>query len=115
MEDIKMFHFKETAWDRESNTIIHVADWVVMPTMLHNDKIIIEKITPTRTKDDIIHKVFKVEECDDYVVKVLKTKIKAIGGANGLVDWMIKDKDVFECMIRRILNYAWDKMKFYYL
>ena len=112
---MKIFELTENTIDINTKEITKVADWTVVPAGLHNNKIIIQKITPHTKNGDSIKKVIKVEDCDGYVFKVLKTKIKAIGGAEGLVDWMIKDQDLFECRIRQLLNYAWDKMKYEYL
>ena len=112
---MKLFEYHETTFDMNTRQSIKVADWSVVPSGLHNNSIIIQKITPNYQRGDVIKKVIKVEECDEFVFKALKTKIKAIGGAEGLVDWMIKDVDTFDCRIRQLLNYAWDEMKYNYL
>lgn len=92
-----------------------VAEWTVVPAGLHNDRIIIQRIAADQKHDDIIKKVIKVEDNSEFVYKALKTKIKAIGGAEGLVDWMIKDDDVFRCRIIKLLNYAWSNMRYEFL
>ena len=112
---MKIFEYQETTFDMNTRQNIKVADWSVIAGGLHNNKIIIQKITPNYQRGDIIKKVINVEECDEFVFKALKTKIKAIGGAEGLVNWMVKNADTFECRIRQLLNYAWDEMKYYFL
>lgn len=118
---MKIFEYTEKHLDMDKfrcegiAEFVEIAKWSVIPTALHNDKIIIHKVTPAHMKSDITYKVIKVEDCSDHVYKVLKTKIKAIGGAEGLVDWMIKNADTFDCRITQILNYAWNEMKYEYL
>lgn len=112
---MKLFEYHENSYNIETKQRVKVAEWSVVPSGLHNNSIIIQKITPNYQRGDVIKKVIKVEECDEFVFKALKTKIKAIGGAEGLVDWMIKDVGTFECRIRQLLNYAWDEMKYNYL
>lgn len=112
MDIFKIFEIQETTYNTETKQIDKIADWSVVPC---RNSIIIQKITPNTKKGDVIKKVIKVEETDEFVFKALKTKIKAIGGAEGLVDWMIKDRDLFQCRIWKLLNYAYDEMKYYYL
>lgn len=114
---MKIFEFTETTFDVEKRKNINIADWSVVPSGLHNNSIIIQKITPTTKKGDIIKKVIKVEDCDEYIFRVLKTKIKAIGGAEGLVNWMLQcqKENFMMCKVKQVLNYAWDEMKYYYL
>ena len=113
---MKIFEYTETTYNMEKRQIEKVADWAVVPTM-NNNSIIVQKITPQYKKGDVIKKVFKVENCDDFVYKVMKTKIKAIGGAEGFVDWMqkCKDENIMTCYVTNALNFAWDKMKYMYL
>lgn len=114
---MKCFEFSEYTINMETRERVKVADWAVLPAGLHNDKIIVEKITPARKSGDIIKKVFKVEDTDGYIYKLLKTKINAQGGANGLVDWMLEcqRENIGDTFVRRVLNYAWDEMKYYFL
>ena len=109
------FYFTETTYDIENKKIVDIVKWTVVPTGLHNNNIIVWKTTPTTKRGDIKLKVFNVEDTDEYIFKALKTKIKAKDGAEGLVKWMIKNKDLFECRIKQLLNYAWDEIKYYYL
>ena len=116
--NIKVFKYSETHLDMEKFNKEHIAefekyaDWEVFTIGLHMDKVAVRKISPNRQPNDITIKIFKVEDCDSYVYKALKTKIKAAGGAEGFVNWMIKGADCFECRIRNLLNYMWDNMKY---
>lgn len=112
---MKIFEYQENTYDMDTRQRRKVADWTVVQGGLHT--IIVEKITPQYHRGDIIKKVIKVENCDDFVVKLLKTKIKAIGGAEGLIDWMqrCKDENIMTSMVERVLNFAWDEMKYSYL
>ena len=115
---MKMFRFSETTYDTENRRRIKVADWVVFPSGLHNDKITIQKVGFVACDmpwAQTSYKVFKVEDTDEFVFNAMKTKIKAAGGAEGLVDWMIKNQDLFRCRIAKLLNYAWDKMKYEFI
>ena len=82
---MKLFEYHETTFDMNTRQSIKVADWSVVPSGLHNNSIIIQKVTPNYQRGDVIKKVIKVEECDEFVFKALKTKIKAIGGAEGII------------------------------
>lgn len=114
---MEYFTYEETSIDLKTYEQYKVADWTVIPAGLHNNAIIIQKITPQYKSGDLIKKVIKIETCDEYIFKALKTKIKAIDGAEGLINWMRKCKDdnICTCRLEALLNYAWDKMKFYYL
>lgn len=48
---------------------------------------IIDKNT-LRINDDC----YKVEDCSHYAIKIMKTKLKAIGGAVGLFKFLIKEE-----------------------
>ena len=108
---MKTFEFTETTWDLVNNQRVKLADWTVATA--GNNAIIIQKITPTTKSGDSIKKVVKVDDCDGYVFQVLKTKIKAIGAADGLVDWMnwCKEENLMTCRAMQVLNYVWDKIK----
>lgn len=61
-----------------------------------------------------IRKTVYIEDCgSEYVYKLLKTKIKANNGANGLFDFMAKtlDEKFMESYTWSILYYIMDKMK----
>ena len=113
---MKVFNFEETTFDIEKRQSIKVADWEVFPVGLHShNKIAIRKITPNAKPNATTIKVFRVDDSDKYIFQVLKTKIKAQGGADGLVDWMIKDDGLMRCRIKQLLNFAWDNIRFEYL
>lgn len=98
-----IFVFEEFSFNLETRKRTKVADWKVFPADGDNGRVIIQKQSAT--------KVFRVDDDCEFVFKALKTKIKAIGGAAGLVNWMIQDKDFMSCRIVNLLNFAWDTMK----
>ena len=114
---MEYFEFTETTIDMATRKQYKVADWTVIPAGLHNNAIIIQKITPQYKSGDSIKKVIKIETCDEYIFKALKTKTKAIDGAEGLINWMrkCKDENICTCYLKNLLNFAWDEMKFCYL
>ena len=56
-------------------------------------------------------KTVKVVDCTEFRYKLAKNKIYAAGGPYALVDWMERNIDLFECNIRKIIEYAWYEMK----
>ncbi len=56
-------------------------------------------------------KAVKVTDCAEFRYKLTKNKIYAAGGPDGIVVWMKKNTELFDCMINKILNYAWNEMK----
>lgn len=80
--------------------------WYFMPV---NNLLLVEK----DTGDTWRKKAVRVEDCNEYTYKLLKTKIKAIGGAAGLHEFMKKCiEDKFgESLVNTILNYSFDTMR----
>ena len=72
----------------------------------HNNDI----ITITR---DGKYKTVKVVECSDFVYKLQKTQIKAIGGATGLFEFIDEhlSEKFAECWAYQIMDHAIDVMK----
>ena len=56
-------------------------------------------------------KTVKVTDCAEFRYKLTKNKIYAAGGPYTLVDWMERNIDLFECNIRKIIEYAWYEMR----
>ena len=58
-------------------------------------------------------KIVKVEDSNDYVYKVLKTKIKAQGGAKGLYDFFVKayEENFMNCYANAVLRAALNDVK----
>lgn len=58
-------------------------------------------------------KFVRVEDDSEYSYKLMKTKIKAAGGAEGLYDLMVRciDKHLGECLVEKILEYAFNEMR----
>ena len=112
---MKIFELTQTDYDLQKKKQYKVADWTAVTSGLHNDKIIIQKIPADYKPGMQIKKVFRVENDSEYTFKAMKTKIKANGGADGLLDFMIKENDTFYCRIINLLNYAWDEMRYEYL
>ena len=88
-----------------------MADWIFGEN-LDRDKIIIGRSEP----DSEIWKfrLFKVEECSEYVYDLKKTKIKAINGVSGLVEFMRRaiEENLMTTNVEIILNHAWKNMKY---
>lgn len=90
---------------------IEVANWTVS---CENEHImIIERIPADDHTGSVTKKAVKVEDSSEYTFKALKTKIKAAGGAIGLIAWMNEciAQHFCECLVRSLLNYAWDEIK----
>ena len=109
------FNYVEFTYNMEKREREKVADWEVFK--LCDGKIAIRKkpVVNNLKPYEYNLRVFKVVDDGEFVFKALKTKIKAAGGSEGLVDWMIKNQDTFECRIRQLLNFTWDSMKYEYL
>lgn len=97
----------ETTFDMKERKSVKVAEWWFVA---HGNILVIEKhgVSGTFQKKNI-----KVEPNDEYVFSLLKTKIKAIGGAEGLAKFMGGEvvKNSYSCWVSKILNHAMDTMK----
>lgn len=58
-----------------------------------------------------VKKWIRVEDESGYCFKLLKTKIKAAGGAEGLYRFLESHQDFGSCFSKKILNYAFDEMR----
>lgn len=89
---------------------VKVADWSVIP---YEGKMIVERIPANYTGGESVKKIIRVDEDIEFTFKLQKTKIRAAGGASGLVAWMERliEKDFGICWVSKILNYAWFEMK----
>ena len=56
-------------------------------------------------------KTVNVVDCTEFRYKLTKSKIYAAGGPGALVAWMEEDISLFECMVRKVLDFAWYEMK----
>lgn len=56
-------------------------------------------------------KTVKVVDTAEFRYRLTKNKIYAADGPYTLVDWMERNIDLFECNIRKIIEYAWNEMK----
>ena len=109
--NIMVVQYKDTRFDREKWQSVTVADWIFGEN-LERDKIIIGRSEPD--SDDYTFRLFKVEECSDYVYDLKKTKIKAIDGVTGLVEFMRRaiKENLMTTNVEIILNHAWKNMKY---
>lgn len=89
---------------------VKVADWSIIP---YEGKMIIERIPANYTGGESVKKIIWVEDDIEFTFKLQKTKIRAAGGAAGLVAWMTKrvEQNFAICFVEKILHYAWNEMK----
>ena len=109
MSEILRYH--ETSWTPDTRKIEDVCDWSFMAA--GENVLIIERTEPDGTFRKKNIRV--VEDNDGYVWTVQKTRIKANGAAPGLVEFFKRncfgDNTLFECDMRKILNYAFFQMR----
>lgn len=97
--------FQYTEYDSD----VKKAEWAAISTGIN--KLTIEKLTPDYKPGDAIKKTVIVEDFPGCAYKLMKTKIKADGGVEGLLYFMESHKDFMDVCVKRILNHAWDNMK----
>ena len=73
-------------------------------------------LTAQKTSKDgqFVKKTVRVEDCSEFTYKLMKTKIKAAGGASGLLAFLERCEtiaDLFSCHVSRVYNYIFDEMK----
>lgn len=103
--------YQETTFDMNLRKSVAVADWICGAN-LDRDGLIVGKSEPESCEWKF--RIFKVEDCSDFVFDLKKTKIRAIDGVEGLMKFMEREtKDgIPSCFVNKILNYAWDNMKY---
>jgi len=104
-----VFEFTETTINLATMQRETVATWT--SKAVTDNAILIQKITPDYKPGDAIKKTVKVADDPDYAYKLMKTMIKADGGATGLIKFMEQHKDFANVWVKNILNYAWNEMK----
>lgn len=67
------------------------------------EKITVYNFTAEGDKLTINGKSYKVEEDREFVIKILKTKIKARGGAEGLMNFFASNNDSWDDQWERLL------------
>lgn len=89
---------------------VKVADWSIVPL---DGKMIVERIPANYTGGESVKKIIRVDEDIEFVFKLQKTKIRAAGGASGLVAWMTKrvEQNFAICFVEKILHWTWNEMK----
>lgn len=95
--------YEETRYDKEADALVHVANWsfTVYPGSS-------EQFTVCKNG---VAKTVRVEDCgSEFVYKLLKTKIKAQGGAHGLFErldqWLSEKFE--ECHAWKVLRWCFD-------
>ena len=106
-----MFEFVENTVNLDTMQRVTVATWTVK--VISDNAILIQKITPDYKAGDTIKKTVKVVDDPEHAYKLMKTMIKADGGATGLIKFMEQHKDFANVWVKNILNHAWDNMKEY--
>lgn len=89
---------------------VKVADWSIVP---YDGKMIVERIPANYTGGESVKKIIRVDEDIEFTFKLQKTKIRASGGAAGLVAWMTKrvEQEFAICFVEKILHWTWNEMK----
>lgn len=95
---------------------VHVADWTIEAEGDNYITVTMQPLTCTAANPwtpDTIQKTVKVESTSDYVFDLKKTKIKATGGAAGLVEFMAGTiRDHFgTAWTEKILHWIIDEMR----
>lgn len=106
--------FTETTWNSAENRREEVAKWT-LATHPGANYIIFQRETADTKPGDKIKKVIRVEPDNDFVVKLLKTRINAKGGAAGLYEFLWKCIDENFCLtwVYTTCNHAWFTCKEY--
>ena len=107
-------HYKETHFNPETQEFEDVCDWTIVPGGLRHDKLLVRKQVG---KDIIGWRVYKVIDDDSCIYKLSKTRILAMNKADGLVSFIEDciENNFMLTLVEKILNYAWDEMRFEYL
>lgn len=102
--------YREYTVDLENMKRIAYADWIFAPN-LNRDGLIVGKSEPD--SDEWEFKLINVEDSNKFIFDFKKTKINAMGGVIGLVEYMDKNikQDFATSNVERILKYAWNNMK----
>jgi hypothetical protein len=85
----------------------------VFCAIAHGNYLAVQKVYgPGRL--DFEKRVVRVEPCSDFAYKLMKTKIKADGGAVGLLSWLErceKATDFCGALRSQVYNYIFDNMR----
>ena len=100
--------YEETRYDKEADALVHVANccFTVYPGSS-------EQFTVCKNG---VAKTVRVEDCgSEFVYKLLKTKVKAAGGAHGLFEWldMCLSEKFEECHAWKVLRWCFDTCRIY--
>lgn len=100
--------YKEVKYDRELDALVHVADWSFTVYSGNSEQFTVCKNGAAKT--------VRVEDCGSgFVYKLLKTKVKAQGGAHGLferLDRWLSEK-FMEDHAWKVLHWCFDTCRIY--
>lgn len=112
---VNSFEYTERHFNMETEQFEDKCKWIVIP-VFGNDKVIVKKRGENVPIDYITGntKVFKVVDSPDCIYRLMKTKICAMNGADGLVNFMREcvEKDFMLALVEKVLNYMWNEMRF---